>query len=219
MFCNNCGYSNASNIANCPTCGSAMRQEPHISEVTLGNVVFCELCTAANIQGANYCRVCGRNLVPSVAQAAVKPVLAGVAASAGGNPAFIPVLGKHDSLLEKLDRMEQDLETMQDEASPESPSNVPDQLDAHEETLKTIAFTLDSLIVDLLEAEVREYTFPDFPHPGETSSSVKDKPAVAGSDGKKGRSLQEVVVMVALVAAIFLVGMTFGLWGSYFFGL
>jgi ribosomal protein L40E len=229
VFCNNCGYSNAIDAANCSICGFAMREEPHISEVALGNVVFCELCTAANIQDANYCRICGRKLASFVVQVTPKSALAGVEASTSDDgacdasekrqAAFMHLPQEHESLLKRLDRMEREMEAMQDEAPPESQPNAPDQLDAHEETLKTIASTLDSLIADLLEAEVREYTFPEFMHPNETDFPAK-KRATAGSGGKKkDKSMQEVIVMAALVAAIFLVGMTFGLWGSYFFGL
>ncbi|MDR1965232.1 MAG: hypothetical protein LBQ36_00860, partial [Synergistaceae bacterium] len=97
-----------------------------------------------------------------------------------------------------------------------------DDLDKHEETLKNIAYTLDSLISDLLEAEVREYAFPDFIHPDETGFPAKEAPKAPQHqqpEAKTGRNIQEILVIGALIAAIFLVGLSFGLWGSYYFGL
>jgi hypothetical protein len=119
--------------------------------------------------------------------------------------------------------MEKELETRQNEGyAPEPVADGPDVLDEHEETLKNIAYTLDSLISDLLEAEIREYAFPDFIHPDETGFPLKAPPPPRRPKKellKKGRNVQEILVILALVAAIFLVGLSFGLWGSYFFGL
>jgi hypothetical protein len=128
-----------------------------------------------------------------------------------------------ESLLTKLDRMEKELEIKQNEEYvPELVTDEPDALDEHEEALKNIAYTLDSLISDLLEAEIREYAFPDFIHPDETGFPMKAPPPPRRPKKeipKKGRNIQEILVILALVAAIFLVGLSFGLWGSYFFGL
>ena len=122
--------------------------------------------------------------------------------------------------LEKLDMMELELEKMRNEPPHYiPPSIVPDKLDAHEETLKKIALKLDTLLADLLEAEVREYTYPDFP-PDEADTLRKHAAATqSGHPEKRRRSLLEILVMATLIAAVFLVGMTFGLWGSFFFGL
>ena len=127
---------------------------------------------------------------------------------------------KRESLLANLDRMEQELEKIRNEPPTYTPPpSLPDNLDVHEETLKNIALTLDTLLADLLEAEVREYTCPEFPA-DETNRPWKNT-AAAQSDGgeKQSRSVQEILVMATLIAAVFLVGMTFGLWGSFFFGL
>ena len=118
-----------------------------------------------------------------------------------------------ESLLEHLDRMERELEEMRNEAPPDKPPLLgPDKLDAHEETLKNIAFKLDTFLADLMEAEVMEYTYPEFLHPNETGP-------VQASSLEHRRSTQEILVIVILIAAVFFVGMTFGLWGSFFFGL
>jgi hypothetical protein len=140
-------------------------------------------------------------------------------------PESYAVSPRHESLLAKLDRMEQDLASVNDIHEPDSPSEDDDddeQADfgLHEEALKNISYTLDSLITDLLEAEIREYTFPDFIHPDESGFPLKDAVRVhTEPELPKKKSLQELLVIVALVAAIFMVGLSFGLWGAYFFGL
>ena len=134
--------------------------------------------------------------------------------------ALMPVAEKAESPLAKLDRMEQELEKTRNDAPSYTPqSGGPDKLDAHEETLRSIASKLDSLLADLLEAEVMEYAFPEFPV-DETDPPWKNAPAArSGGLEKQKRSLQEILVIATLIAAVFLVGMTFGLWGSFFFGL
>jgi hypothetical protein len=125
-----------------------------------------------------------------------------------------------ENLLEKLNRMERELEKMRNEAPPYTPPPlIPDKLDAHEETLKSIALKLDTLLADLMEAEVMEYTYPEFLQSDETSHQNNTAAAKDGGLEPRGRSLQEILVIATLIAAVFLVGMTFGLWGSFFFGL
>lgn len=129
-------------------------------------------------------------------------------------------IGSRESQLKKLDLMERELEKMRNEPpyyilQPRSP----DKLDLHEESLKKIALKLDTLLADLLEAEVREYSYPEFAS-DETGAPRKSAvtPQRRGPE-KQRRSPLEVLVMITLIAAVFLVGMTFGLWGSFFFGL
>jgi DNA-directed RNA polymerase subunit RPC12/RpoP len=227
----------------CAVCGNGLSHEPHISDISSGNVVVCDTCGAFNFASAFFCARCGkqlgaaaRNAAPAVASAAVIPetpekFFGGDTADGDGGadvnrpvsgaviPAFMPV-PRQESLLEKLDRMEKELEeNRRNEPAPETPAKGPDKLDEHEESLKKIAYTLDSLIADLLEAEVREYTFPDFVHPDGSGFPSKDAAAAAPVITKKGRNLQEILVIIALIAAIFLLGLTFGLWGSFFFGI
>jgi hypothetical protein len=78
------------------------------------------------------------------------------------------------------------------------------------------------LIADLLEVEINEYSFPDFIHPDESgfpskdpASYIEEKPAPP----PKKRSLYEILLIVALIIAIFMVGLSFGLWGAYFLGI
>ena len=126
-----------------------------------------------------------------------------------------------ESLLANLDKMERELERIQNEPPPYTvPPLGPDKLDLHEETLRNIAFKLDSLLADLLEAEAREYECPEFPPHDETDPSLNTAAAQQSGDRiKHGRNVQEILVIAVLIAAVFLVGMTFGLWGSFFFGL
>ena len=133
--------------------------------------------------------------------------------------ASMPAAGP-EAMLANLDRMERELEKMQNEPPPYTvPPLGPDKLDLHEETLRSIAFKLDSLLADLLEAEAREYTYAEFPAGESDLSSQKAAGAQSVNREKQVRSIQEILVIAILIAAVFLVGMTFGLWGSFFFGL
>jgi hypothetical protein len=142
------------------------------------------------------------------------------------NATFVPVSGRHESLLERLDRLERELDESRREPLPENSLSPPDELDEHEEALKNIAYTLDSLITDLLEAEASEYACPGFIQPEDTPPEAKDEAAPPAHDAderehgpdKKSRRLQEILMVATLIAAIFMVGLSFGLWGSYFFG-
>jgi len=248
VFCNDCGFVSTGNERVCSACGHYLHTEPHISDITSGGVVSCDVCSEMNLDGSNFCRACGKKL--KMAEPQLAEAIASYAAAYAGTQTTsaqtYPIEGtraldneyqapeadeefaaqiqpRHESLLEKLDRMEKELETRQNEMLPEAKETTePDELDAHEEALKSIAYTLDSLIADLLEAEVREYAFPDFIHPDETGFPLKDTPKPAQHKdprSKKERNLQEALVILALIAAIFLVGLSFGLWGSFFFGL
>jgi hypothetical protein len=247
MYCNNCGFARNGEDAACPSCGFGEIQEPHISDITSGSVVTCEICGAMNRDGSNFCRLCGKKLNAAVIQSIASAVLGNSiyaediarAKSSAYNdkidtargdegyadktvPDAVPLEESfaRESLLEKLDRMENELKLslQKEEETLETAAEGPDELDAHEETLNNIAYTLDSLITDLLEAEVREYAFPDFIHSDEAGFPLKDASPAVGTL-YKGRNIQEILVLMALIAAIFLVGLSFGLWGSYFFGL
>ena len=125
-----------------------------------------------------------------------------------------------ESLLENLDRMELEFEgILSGTPSTNTPPPAHDKLDAYEETLKSIAFKLDTLLADLMEAEVMEYTYPEFLRPEEAGHPNNAALPQSGGLEYRGKSLQEALVMVTLIAAVFFVGMTFGLWGSFFFGL
>ena len=131
---------------------------------------------------------------------------------------FMTNTGEYENLSANLDRMEQELEKIRNEPPPYTvPPLGPDKLDLYEETLKNIAQNLDTLLADLLEAEVREYTYPEFPTPDETINRAPAAPSRDADDQR--RSIQEILVIATLIAAVFLVGMTFGLWGSFFLGL
>jgi hypothetical protein len=197
-----------------------------------------------NIADSNFCRVCGNQIAPFDVtyiedtlsfDSGSQVILAENGVAAGNddygvsavNATFVPVTGGHGSLLERLDKMERELEENRREPLPESALNPADELDKYEETLKNIAYTLDSLITDLLEAEAGEYSFPGFIRPEDTPSEAKDESAAQPAKeavkqdiepGKKSKRLQEILILFTLIAAIFMVGLSFGLWGSYFFG-
>jgi hypothetical protein len=227
-----------------------MASEPHISDVTSGNVMICGTCGTANLKDSIYCRECGWRLpgakIPAygidggLADAgrqglssygdAVRAdrqddarAAAYEAYPASGDVRAVPSAPAEPrkSMLEKLDLMERELEAKKQEAIPEPERGAePDKLDEHEETLKSIAFRLDALISDLLKAEAQEYAFVDSPRVDEKNFGKNGASAGRGTLKNKVKNSQEMVVMIvlaALIAAIFLVGMTFGLWGSYFF--
>ena len=240
MFCNNCGYSNASDALHCTSCGAAITPEPHISDITSGDVLFCDICGSTNMQEARYCRVCGRNLSSPQIPPALKQYRAAYAVPEQDNNDIMsaallasrhaPELSASESddktLIEKLDKMERDLELLKNEPLPETPQAAPDTLDAHEETLKNISYKLDTIIADLLKAEAKEYnTFHESQRIDADGASLKAKNAQAGQKNsagppkKKGKSFLEKALIIALAIACFLVGMTFGLWGMYFLGL
>jgi hypothetical protein len=96
------------------------------------------------------------------------------------------------------------------------------KLTEHELALASISNALDELIGDLLNAEAREYSVaagtPALDStPASRAGALKSGGAPDGAPGKRG--FQEIIVMTILVAAIFLVGLSFGLWGLYFLGL
>jgi hypothetical protein len=126
---------------------------------------------------------------------------------------------KHESLLAKLDKLEEELEARMKEPLPEPKAP---RVDERQAKLDSLSSTLDALISDLLEVEINEYSFPDFIHPDESGFPSMDPASyLAGKkkpDSKK-KNLQDIIVITALITAIFLVGLSFGLWGSYFLGL
>jgi hypothetical protein len=224
-----------------------MASEPHISDLTGGNVVICWACGAVNINDSVYCRECGRRLsaakIPAngvngdITEAGRQDVSrqSGIGRAEPGAEARSaifetnPPSGEFDTipsvpieprrhLLEKLDMMERELEAKKGEPPPEPERKADsDKLDEYEETLKEIAFRLDTLISDLLKAEAQEYAFSDSPRIDGNSFTRNGAGAKKSRPKKKIRNAQEIIVLIALIAAIFLVGMTFGLWGSYFF--
>jgi len=92
-------------------------------------------------------------------------------------------------------------------------SALPPDLDDKQAKLDSLSSTLDSLIADLLEVEIHEYAFPDFIHPDESGFPSKDPTSyeveVSVVPPKK-RSLHEILLVSALITAIFLVGLCFG---------
>jgi hypothetical protein len=128
---------------------------------------------------------------------------------------------RHESMLAKLDKLEEELEARMKEPLPE-PEDL--KVDERQAKLESLSSTLDALISDLLEVEINEYAFPDFIHPDESGFPSMDPASYLENKNKKKpdskkKSLQDIIVITALITAIFLVGLSFGLWGSYFLGL
>jgi hypothetical protein len=130
------------------------------------------------------------------------------------------VSARHESFIAKLDRMEQEFESRAD-VKDAAPAPVDFGIDDKQEKLDSLSSTLDSLIADLLEVEINEYSYPDFIHPDESGFPSKDPASYAKepSEQPKRRSVKELLLVAALVTAIFLVGLSFGLWGAYFLGI
>jgi hypothetical protein len=125
---------------------------------------------------------------------------------------------RHESFIAKLDRMEQEFESR---VSAEDAMPRDFVIDDKQEKLDSLSTTLDSLIADLLEVEINEYSYPDFIHPDESGFPSKDPASYKKKqiEQPKRRSVNELLLAAALVTAIFLVGLSFGLWGAYFLGI
>jgi hypothetical protein len=123
----------------------------------------------------------------------------------------------HESMIAKLDMMERELQSRLGTL----PEAITEDVVAgdQDDALSNLSMTLDSLISDLLDVEIKEYERPDFIHPDESGFPSRDPTAYKPTKPKKGISVQEIMIIIALIAAIFLVGMSCGLWGSYFMGL
>jgi hypothetical protein len=123
---------------------------------------------------------------------------------------------RHERLISKLDMMDRELEAKMRESA----ANLPGDSAFVEggDALNALSTTLDALIADLLDVEIKEYSTPDFIHPDESGFPSRNPAAYKPRKQAKNLSLQEIVVIIVLTAAIFLVGMSCGLWSSYFFG-
>jgi|GEM_PF-3457325 len=221
MLCHSCGVVNPDDASYCVTCGFSL-----VSDIS------CPFCATRNDERAALCRSCG------------KPIAAEAAVFSGGGRAkqqffmqpleipeereSAPAKPSRESLLAKLDRMEEDfasrlvaqngvLSTEEEGAPSVSP------WDVREDSLVTMSSTLDDLIADLIDAEINEYLTPDFIHPDETGFPQPAPKSEIEADSPKNRkqdfSFVDVLVLIALTIAIFLVGMTVGLWGSQALGL
>jgi hypothetical protein len=206
----------------------------------------CHACGALNEEVAYYCRFCGEKLgvvaseIPSMVgvgvEAAAMEGSVVKTSSMGISPMYegsslmdsarssvdeviadLP-LPPHENMIAKLDMMERELEVEVPEPSyVHADEPVPYE---YNDALVDLSSTLDSLIADLIEVEIKEYAAPDFIHPDESGFPSRD-PGSYNKKNKvrKGLKLQEVLVIIAFIAAIFLVGMSCGLWGVYFLGL
>lgn len=135
-----------------------------------------------------------------------------------------PISAREESLLAKLDRMEEHITSRFSDANTSFDTEEEDAVlgsewGTKEHNLVSMSSSLDELIADLLDAEINEYLTPDFIHPDETGFPSPQP----NFDVKKRKNSKQYVVdalvIIALVIAVFLVGMTVGLWGSQTFGL
>ena len=239
LHCNHCGHANLDDSSFCAKCGGAVESIADRSNRTEGQA--CPACSCMNEEHSIFCRACGQKLRRSERAPSQKiPVAAAVGLDAlrggdsgvlvmeedphvsvandikAGNPA--PRSTRHESFIAKLNRMEQELESRVEVETEPAP---PEIIDENQEKLDSMSSTLDALIADLLEVEINEYSYPDFIHPDESGFPSRD--AASYADGTPGthkkRGVKELLLVAALIAAIFLVGLSFGLWGAYFMGI
>ena len=205
-------------------------------QAALGTVP-CPSCSFLNEDISIYCRACGQPISAKVAVSA----MAGSGSESGSygfmslleapesvRPPVLdkadekPVSTRHESLLARLDRMEQDISSRLNEKLPVLEPEVEPEAatwDAKEDNLASLSSTLDELLADLIDAEINEYLTPDFIHPDETGFPEPTPVVQAEKKPQKHeRRVVDVLVIVALIIAVFLVGMTVGLWGSYALG-
>ncbi|MDR3254707.1 MAG: hypothetical protein LBT31_04005 [Synergistaceae bacterium] len=229
MLCSQCGNVSLDDSNFCSTCGNAL--EATVSEAIPVDGVQCVYCDCFNEEHVSFCRSCGQT-VAKIAVVGV-PAESSVGTDAPGSyishdsdiPSLlgsdVQVSTRHESFIAKLDEMEKELETRQS-----VPLVEPSVIELDEESqgkLDSLSSTLDGLIADLLEVEINEYAFPDFIHPDESGFPSVDPASYEKNEDApppvKKRSLHELLLIGALIIAIFLVGLSFGLWGSYFLGL
>ena len=232
MLCQGCGFTNSNDSSFCSMCGETVT--PTVGrQATLGTVP-CPSCSFLNEDISIYCRACGQ---PISAKVGV-PAMVG---SGTGSYDFISLLEspesmrssvldkvdeksvstRHESLLARLDRMELDISSRLGEKLPVlEPEVEPVTWNAKEDNLTSLSSTLDELLADLIDAEINEYLTPDFIHPDETGFPAP-VPAIEEKKSRKHERRTRIVdalVIIALIVAVFLVGMTVGLWGSYSLG-
>ncbi|MDR3353772.1 MAG: hypothetical protein LBO21_01890 [Synergistaceae bacterium] len=131
------------------------------------------------------------------------------------DPVDDEILRQRESIISRLDKLDRELEARKREeaANAADSSSFAERGDA----LSALSTTLDSLITDLLDVEIKEYAVPDFIHPDESGFPPRNPAAYKPLKSSRNLSFQEILLVIALVAAIFIVGMSCGLWSSYFF--
>ncbi len=241
MLCKGCGFTNSNDASFCSMCGVVLM--PTAGRQAALGTIPCPSCSSLNEDVAVFCRACGARIAVAVAAEVPAMAAVGAASSVDGFMSLLDPLERerpaaaaidvdgqsaatrHESLLAKLDRMEQDISSRLSETLPtyeiEEPEPDLAQWDAREDNLASLSTTLDGLIADLLDAEINEYLTPDFIHPDETGFPSPDPAAYAPKPQKQERRVIRVIdvlVIIALIVAVFLVGMTVGLWGSYALG-
>lgn len=134
-----------------------------------------------------------------------------------------PISVREESLLAKLDRMEEDIASRLSETKAaldleNEKLTIDSEWNTKEHNLVSMSSTLDDLIVDLLDAEINEYLSPDLIHPDETGFPAPQPNNSVKKHKNTGQYIIDALVIIALTIAIFLVGMTVGLWGSQTLG-
>ena len=233
MLCGGCGFLNIDGARFCAACGMQLQRRRDFGVGAALSGVCCQECGSLNKEDSAYCVSCGAVLhaaavaagsnlpdaspsVPNFAPSGrhdIFPVDPGIVI----NPLDDEILRRRESIISNLDKLDSELEARRREstASLADDSRPEERADA----LSALSTTLDSLIADLLDVEIKEYSVPDFIHPDESGFPPRN-PAAYKPRRKpaKNLSFQEILLVIALTAAIFLVGMSCGLWSSYFFG-
>lgn len=214
MLCQGCGFTNSSDSGFCSMCGA------ELTPVALG-ALPCPSCSFLNEDAAAHCRACGRPIKAEVAvgasfRADLRHFLPLLEPPGDGSPPARE-WANDESLLKRLDRMEREISLRLEEKIPILEPELEPDWSEKESNLTSLSCTLDELLAELVEAEINEYLTPDSIHPDETGFPG---PAAPGErPARRGRHLVDVLFIAALVVAIFLFGVTAGLWGSYVLGI
>ncbi|MDR3322492.1 MAG: zinc ribbon domain-containing protein [Synergistaceae bacterium] len=232
MLCSQCGHTNLDDANFCSACGKSVERIAADSITAEG--VACASCGCVNEEHVSFCRSCGQKIAMVVTANMVSVAGDSSDIPASGTPApdlpesqdssgSAAVSTRHESFVAKLDQMEVELKTKQ--SVPLTEPSVMELDEENQAKLDSLSSTLDALIADLLEVEISEYAYPDFIHPDESgfpsmeASSYEKKETPEPATVKK-RSVHELILIIgALIIAIFFVGLSFGLWGAYFMGL
>lgn len=231
MLCLECGFANVNDSNFCAMCGVTLTPTTD-RQVTHGTVP-CASCSFLNEEVAEYCRACGGKIKEEVAAGIPLAALRQKFASPSGAfkeaepfPLIVETVdekldpslynpGNQESLLSLLDRMEQEISARLDEKIPALEPEA-ENWDEREGNLTSLSCTLDELLADLIDAEINEYLTPDFIHPDETG--FPEPFAVERKPRRSENRFVDLIFILALIIAIFLFGVTTGLWGSYALG-
>lgn len=225
MLCGSCGFTSSNDANFCSMCGVSLTPTAH-RKSSLGTVL-CRSCGQLNEDVAVFCRACGKKIPssivvgPTLFQSDLAPEDDYHDSQDCRESIDKFAQSRHESLLARLDRLERDIVSkLEDSRQPRE--NEPATWETKGDNLMTMSSTLDDLISDLIGAEINEYMKPDCIPPDATGFPTPHLSVVPKTEKSRGidrrQMIVDTLVVLALVLAVFMVGMTAGIWGIYTLG-